>query len=262
MTTEPSESRKSWDATAYDHTFSFVTRYGQGVLEDLAVQPGERVLDLGCGTGELTARIAAGGAEVVGLDLDADMIRRAREQHPQLRFEIGDAQAFVRPGGIEGFDAVFSNAALHWMLRPAAVIERVRAALRPGGRFVAEAGGRGNVAGVEQALQRAREESGLPAVASPWFFPSIATYARLLEEGGLEPQRMSLHDRPTPLVEGESAMRDWMTMFGSPFLRDLAAAQRERVLTRAAELLRPTLWQQGRWLVDYRRLRFLAVRVS
>jgi trans-aconitate methyltransferase len=257
---QPTES-KPWDAAEYDRRFHFVTAYGQSLVEDLAVESGERILDLGCGTGELTAKIAELGGAVVGLDLDADMIRRAGERYPGLRFQAADAHRFDLAGEMGSFDAVFSNAALHWMLRPAEVIARVCAALRPGGRFVAEAGGQGNVARVQQALVQARAEAGLPARLSPWFFPSIATYARLLEQGGFEPRRMQLQDRPTPLQEGESSMVDWINMFASPLLSDLDAPARGQVLARAVELLRPALFQEGRWWVDYRRLRFQAVRI-
>jgi trans-aconitate methyltransferase len=259
--TKPSEA-KSWDAAGYDRRFRFVTTYGEEALQALAPQRGERVLDLGCGTGELTAKIAGRGADVVGLDQDAAMIRRAHERYPELRFERADAHDFERPGGVDAFDAVFSNAALHWMLRPAEVIAAVRAALRPGGRFVAEAGGQGNIAQVEQALHRARAEAGAPPRPSPWFFPSIATYARLLEEGGLEPRSMQLGDRRTPLASGESALADWMDMFATPLLDDLPADQRDQVLERASQLVRPALFADGRWSVDYRRLRFVAVRVT
>jgi trans-aconitate methyltransferase len=258
----PTDPPKRWDASRYDQSFRFVTAHGESVLEDLAVQPRERVIDLGCGTGELTARIAELGAEVVGLDADADMIRRARARYPALRFEQADGHRFERPAGLPACDAVFSNAALHWMLRPAEVIACVRAALRMGGRFVAELGGEGNVAGVEQALHRARAEAGLPARPSPWFFPSIATYARLLAEGGLEPRRMWLFDRPTPLAEGAAAMVDWCKMFATPLVEDLAEGPRQRLLERAAELARPARFQEGRWSVDYRRLRFSAVRIA
>jgi SAM-dependent methyltransferase len=181
------------------------------VVDELDPRPGERVLDLGCGTGALTARMASAGADVLGLDLDPDMIRRVRELHPELRFEAGDAHTFTAPAGWEGLDAVFSNAALHWMPRPAELIGRVRQALRPGGRFVAEMGGPGNVAEVERALYHARAGAGLPVRPSPWLFPSIAAYARLLEEGGLEPRRMVLFDRPTPLAEGPAR---WSTGWG------------------------------------------------
>jgi trans-aconitate methyltransferase len=253
---------KCWDAAQYDRNFRFVTTYGEGVLQDLAPARGERVLDLGCGTGELTAQIAAAGAEVVGLDRDLDMIGRARARFPGLRFECADAYDFTQLVGVGAFDAVFSNAALHWMLRPAAVIAEVHAALRPGGRFVAEAGGQGNVARVEQALQLARAEAGASPVPSPWFFPSIATYARLLEEGGLEPRQMQLYDRPTVLAAGESGLADWINMFATPFIDDLAADQRAHVVERAVELVRPALFVDGRWSVDYRRLRFVAFRVG
>jgi trans-aconitate methyltransferase len=251
---------KCWDVPAYEQRFRFVTGHGEGVLQDLAPQAGERVLDLGCGSGELTAQIAALGAEVLGVDQDAGMIQRARQRYPELRFEQADAQRFAPPAGMETFDAVFSNAALHWMLRPAEVIAHVRAVLRPGGRMVAEAGGHGNVARVQAALQQARAEAGAPPRPSPWFFPSIATYARLLEEGGLEPRQMHLYDRPTLLEPGDSGLRDWMNMFASPLLEDLAPGVRDQVLGRATELARPTLFAEGRWSVDYRRLRFVAVR--
>jgi hypothetical protein len=141
------------------------------------------------------------------------------------------------------------------------VIAGVRAALRPGGRFVAEAGGQGNVARVERALHQARAEAGAPARPSPWFFPSIASYARLLEQGGLEPRQMSLIDRWTPLTDGESALADWINMFAGRLLDDLAAGQRQQVLERTAQLVRPELFAEGRWSVDYRRLRFVALRV-
>ncbi len=258
---EPLDAKR-WDPVAYDRSFAFVTAYGEGPLQLLAPQPGERVLDLGCGTGELTARIAELGGEVLGVDQDAAMIERARERFPALRFERADAQAFERPGGEPPFDAVFSNAALHWMLRPAEVIARVRAVLRPGGRFVAEAGGRGNVARVEQALHQARAEAGLAARPSPWFLPSIAGYARLLEEGGLEPRHMQVFDRLTPLAEGESGLVDWMKMFATSLFDELADSARDALLARAAELARPALFVDGRWSVDYRRLRFVAVRVA
>lgn len=250
---------KRWDAATYDRRFRFVTTYGEDLLEWLAPQPGERVLDLGCGTGELTARIAGQGAEVVGLDQDPDMIQRARSRYPELRFELADAHGFSLADGTAAFDAVFSNAALHWMLRPAEVIAAVEAALRPGGRFVAEAGGQGNVARVERALHQARAEAGAPPRTSPWFFPSIGTYGRLLEEGGLEPRHMQLFDRPTALGEGDDGLAGWITMFASPFLADLTPAQRAQVLGRTKELTRLSLFRDGQWWADYRRLRFAAV---
>lgn len=246
---------KPWDAEGYDNGFRFVTSGGEPLLALLAPRPGERILDLGCGTGELTARIAAAGAEVIGLDADAAMITRARARFPHLGFQQDDAEAaaFPRP-----LDAVFSNAALHWMRRPAEVIARVAASLRPGGRFVAEMGGHGNVATIVQVLTEARAAAGLPPLASPWFFPSVAQYAALLESGGLEPRAMWLFDRPTPLNEG--GLVAWIEMFGTPYLADLPTPAAARALAEAAAARAPILCREGTWLADYRRLRFVAVR--
>ena len=255
------ELTKSWNAAEYDRTSAFVALYGESVLQALAPQAGERILDLGCGTGSLTAKIAELGADVLGIDQDAEMISRAQSLYPRVRFACADGHQFRQPRGEMAFDAVFSNAALHWMLRPSDVITTVREALRPGGRFVAEAGGHGNLLMTEQALHQARTEAGAPPKTSPWFFPSIATYARLLEDGGLEPRWMQIHDRMTPLPPGEGGLFDWMNMFATPLLDDLSLGTRAQVLDRAAELLRPELFADGRWSIDYRRLRFVAVRI-
>jgi trans-aconitate methyltransferase len=254
---------KRWDAEAYDQAFAFVTAHGVGLVERLAPRPGERILDLGCGTGELTARIAEAGAAAIGLDADEAMVARARARFPGLRFVHADAEAFALPDG--PLDAVFSNAALHWMRRPAAVLAAVAAALRPGGRFVAEMGGAGNVAALEGALHAARAEAGLRSVPSPWFFPSIAAYARLLEEAGLEPRAMALFDRPTRLEgRGAEAVAGWYRMFATPLVADLSVEDARAVIDAAAARALPALVHReadGEGVfADYRRLRFEAVR--
>ena len=229
-------------------------------------RPGERVLDLGCGTGRLAADIAAGGAEAVGVDRDAAMIAAARERfppsaHPSLAFVRGDGEALGRVAGLAGpFDAVFSNAALHWMTRPDAVLRGVGALLRPGGRLVAELGGRGNVAAIERALRDALAAEGAPPARRAWFFPGVAEYAALLERHGFEPRLLTLFDRPTPLEGGEGGMAAWLRMFARPWLAGLPAARAAAVLARAEEALRPALWRGGGWVADYRRLRVAAVR--
>jgi trans-aconitate methyltransferase len=248
---------KVWDAAKYEGGFRFVTAGGEPLLDLLAPHGGERIVDLGCGTGELTARIAATGAEVTGLDADPAMIRRARERFPALSFVEADAQTRTLPGPV---DAVFSNAALHWMRRPAEVIARVAAALRPGGRFVAELGGHGNVAAVQRALESARASLGLPPVETPWFFPSVGRYAGLLEAAGLEPRAMWLFDRPSPL--GDEGLAGWIHMFGTPFLVDLAPAQVQPLIDAACAHARAALHRDAQWVADYRRLRFIAVRVE
>jgi trans-aconitate methyltransferase len=252
------ESGNRWDASLYDDKHSFVWKHGASLLELLAPRPGERILDLGCGTGHLTAQIAAGGADVTGVDSSTAMIEQARHGYPHLRFEVADARDFVFA---ESFDAVFSNAVLHWIREPARVIGCVRRALKPGGRFVAEFGGKGNVQVIAGALEAAFREVGSEPFELPWYFPSIAEYTALLEQGGLEVTFATLFDRPTPL-DGEDGMRNWIAMFANDLLARVPEDRREGFLRIAEERLRPVLHRDGTWLADYRRLRVVARRVQ
>jgi trans-aconitate 2-methyltransferase len=196
-----------WDPGLYQDQHSFVWQFGASLISTLHPQPGEHVLDLGCGTGQLTSEIARSGATVTGLDYSADMLAQARKNYPDLTFVLGDAAAFDFP---RPFDAIFSNAALHWVKDAEGAVRSIAKALRPGGRFVAEFGGRGNIASVQAALRavlgRVADEQ------SPWYYPSIGEYTPLLERHGLEVRDASLFDRPTPL-EGEEGMENWLRMF-------------------------------------------------
>lgn len=254
-------SEQAWDADRYDRSFNFVSRHGRDLISLLAPAPGERVLDLGCGTGELAAELADLGIEVHGIDADASMIAQARAKHPQVRFEQADGHDFVLA---EPVDAVMSNAALHWMLDPSAVIARVRAALRPGGRFVAELGGQGNVAAIRSAVAQAATDAGVDPthLRSPWFFPSPAEYATLLEAGGFRVRLTEHFDRPTPLDDSSDGIVDWLRMFGAELLAGLPTDLREQVMDDAAERCRPALWRDGRWQADYVRLRVWAELVE
>jgi trans-aconitate methyltransferase len=249
---------QEWDAGLYDGKHAFVWKHGASLVELLAPKAGERVLDLGCGTGHLTAAIAAAGAAVVGLDRSAEMLGQARAAYPHLEFVRGDARdfAFDQP-----FDAVFSNATLHWVRPPEAAARCVRDALKPGGRFVAEFGGRGNVRAVAAALRAAAERLGLPPQEPPWYFPGVGEYAAVLEGAGLEVRLASLFDRPTPL-EGEGGLRDWVAMFGRALLEGVPAGRREEFLGAVEDAARPTLFRDGGWTADYRRLRVVAARVG
>jgi trans-aconitate methyltransferase len=246
-----------WDPGLYDARHAFVWKAGADLLDLLSPEPGERILDLGCGTGHLTAAIAARGADVVGLDASKEMIDAAREAYPQIPFLLADAADFTVDAP---YDAVFSNAALHWMTRPGQVAANIVRALRLGGRFVAEFGGKGNVEGILAALHAAirAETPGIEPV-NPWYFPSIGEYAALLEGNGLEVTFAVLFDRPTPL-EGEEGFRAWVRMFGAPLLRDVPEEQRAAVVDRAETMARSTLCRDGTWYADYRRLRLVAKR--
>lgn len=245
----------TWDAGRYDRDFAFVAAYGAELLDWLQATKGETVLDLGCGTGDLTARLVETGARVIGMDADEAMVEAARERlGDAAELLVADAHDFTVD---EPVDAVVSNAALHWMPAPVEVLGCVSDALKVGGRFVAEMGATGNVATITTAVDQACTEAGLPERRWPWFFPSPAQYAAMLEDAGLEIRQLDFYDRPTKLT-GVDGLDEWLTMFAGQAMDGVPASVRER----AAELVRPALWRDGAWWADYRRLRFRAVKVA
>jgi trans-aconitate methyltransferase len=247
----------SWDATRYDEAFAFVPALGTAVLDLLDPQPGERVLDVGCGSGELTAQIAARGARVVGVDSSAEMLDRARERFPELDVRLADAERLAVD---EPYDAVFSNAALHWMTRPDEVLAGVRAALRDGGRFVAEMGAARNVTALVTALREAAQQIGLDAdLPLPWYFPTPAEQATRLERAGFTVRLLQYVDRPTRLTNVRDGAADWWRMFGASTLAALEAEQVDELLAAVNEVAAPRLrGPDGVWVADYVRLRFVA----
>jgi trans-aconitate 2-methyltransferase len=236
----------AWDAKQYQQRHSYVFQYGQAVLDLLAPQKGERILDLGCGSGQLTAAIADAGAAVIGLDSSPEMLAEARAHYPAIEFRLGDAANFsVEPA----VDAVFSNAVLHWVKNAAGAAGCVARALKPGGRFVAEFGGRGNNQSILDAIREL-----LGPVETPWYYPSIGEYASVLEQHELETRQAWLIDRPTP-VEGEDGLEDWLAVFG----RDLMGEAERKMI---AQKLRPSHYKDGVWTIDYRRLRIVAYKAA
>lgn len=242
-----------WQAGLYDTRHGFVSRYGEDLLGLLAARPDERILDLGCGTGHLAAQIAATGAQVTGIDGAPAMIAQAQASYPELDFRVGRGESFwfEKP-----FDAVFSNAALHWMTAAEAVAVNVYDSLVPGGRFVGEMGGRGNIARIDAALRAVLAEMGYPPPASPWYFPGLGEYTALLESVGFRVVYAAHFDRPTPL-EGPDGLTNWLKMFANQLLPD---TNHTAVLAAVADRLRPALWRDGVWTADYVRLRFAALR--
>lgn len=241
-----------WDPVRYQRNAGFVAELGLPVVEWLAPRPGERVLDLGCGDGALTAKLAALGCRVVGVDASAEQVAAARGRGLDARVTDGAALSFEAE-----FDAVFSNAALHWMREPEKVIAGVRRALVPGGRFVAEFGGGANVRRIHEALIAALDRRGLDGrAASPWFFPAAEDYRALLEAGGFAVERLELFERPTPLP---GPITDWLDTFGEAFLSRLPEAERPRAKQEVAEAVAGELRNpDGSWWADYVRLRFAA----
>jgi trans-aconitate methyltransferase len=251
----------TWDAKHYDDRIGFVSRLGMGLIELLKPGQGERILDLGCGTGDLAQEISRSGAIVAGMDYSDEMIEAARRKYPALSFRVANAEQFRLEQDEQPYDAVFSNAALHWMLRPEKVISSVWHALRPGGRFVAEFGGSGNVSRIVKALTEQLDESGEDwKPRYPWYFPTVGEYAPLLEKHGFEVRYAELYDRPTPLGDGEDGMRNWLRAFAGSLLGGPDNERRETVIGRSIESLRPELYRSGEWFADYRRIRVAAVK--
>ena len=247
-------SGQRWDTSLYDAKHSFVTKYGEDLLALLAPRAGQRILDVGCGTGHLTAQIAATGAEVVGLDHSAEMLSQARAAYPSLTFLQADAANFTVD---QPFDAVFSNAALHWVRDAAGAARSMRAALKPDGRFVAEFGGYGNIPRIAQAVRQSITELHGCDVPHVWYFPSIAEYGTLLEANGLLLEAAWLFDRVTPL-DGDEGMAHWIRMFGGGMMPGFSDADREPIIAQAVAKLEPQLRIDGRWYADYKRLRVIA----
>src|SRR5271163_1955107 len=249
----PSPSQ-SWNAAGYAANAHFVPALGQPVVDLLRPKSGERILDVGCGDGVLTEKLVALGGIVVGIDNAPDMIAAARQRGLDARIMDVRSITFANE-----FDAVFSNAALHWVKDdPDAPIAGAFRALKSGGRFVGELGGHGCVAAITVALLAALERRGVADAASyiPWYFPTVDEYEKRLRSAGFAPQSVQLISRPTPLATG---MRGWLETFANPFCGALPEGERAAFPDEVTARLEPVLCDsQGRWTADYMRLRFAA----
>lgn len=243
---------QTWNSETYDKHARFVSDLGMPVLELLAPKPGEHILDLGCGDGVLTRKLFDLGCRVVGLDSSPDFVASARKLGLEVVEQNASGMEFV-----QRFDAVFSNAALHWMKDADVVIGNVARALRPQGRFVAEMGGRNCVATVRSALIDELDCRGYDGqAASPWYFPSAEDYGGRLTAAGFEIRYIALIPRPTPL---QGDVMGWLNTFSGCFTAALPQAERAGYLERVRERIKPHLCDaSGQWTLDYTRLRFEA----
>jgi trans-aconitate methyltransferase len=249
-------NKQTWDPERYSRNARFVSDLGAPVLELLAPKPGERILDLGCGDGALTERIAAMGCVVVGVDGSPAQVEAARQRGLEIYVMDGQQLSFDQE-----FDAVFSNAVLHWMKRPDDVIRGVWRALRPNGRFVAECGGYDCVATIVKALYAALKRRGIDGdIVNPWYFPTVEDYGGRLKLQGFEIILIALIPRPTPLP---SDIMGWLETFAESFTSALPRHEQPVFIKEVQEALRPDLCDsQGKWTADYIRLRFAAVKQS
>lgn len=240
-----------WDADRYDADFGFVTAYGAGLLDLLDVAAPARVVDVGCGSGEHAGLLSGRGFEVTGVDADAAMLRRAQERYPDVRFLAADVQTLDLG---ETFDAAISNAALHWMTDQAGALQSIRRHLVAGAPFVAEMGGRGNVAIVDSALEQATTQLGLRVPAIRKFFPSLAEQAVLLEAAGFTVDMMWAFPRPTRLEAGQKPS-DWTQLFRADVWAAVPVGDRPRLAATVDANCEALHDEQG-WWIDYHRLRF------
>lgn len=249
------EQTQQWSATLYDGRHGYVARYGDALLAWLEPKSGEHILDLGCGTGDLTARIAQTGAEVMGVDANAEMLAQAQAKFPALRFVQADAMAlpdFGRP-----FDGVFSNAVLHWIPDLAAVATGLARVLRAGGRFVAECGGAGCNAGITGMLARVANEHGF-AFADTGHFRALAEIVAPFEAAGFRVTRTEWFPRDT-LLDGPDGMLNFLRMFRRGCIAGVSEIEQEALFEETVERLRPTHLRADGWHADYTRQRLLCV---
>ncbi len=246
---------QNWDPERYARNAGFVPELGRPVLELLNPRAGERILDLGCGDGVLTQALSECGCRVVGIDASEAQVEAARRRG--IEAHVIDAHELLFD---DEFDAVFSNAALHWMLRPDDVLAGVARGLKAGGRFVGEFGGEGNVSRVVAALTESLAQRGISAAEIfPWYFPSVDEFRSILESAGFSVISIELIPRLTPLP---GRLVDWLETFAESFLQVLPETQRREFFTEVEAALEDSLSDsEGRWSVDYVRLRFSATKL-
>ncbi len=248
-----------WNAGLYDDKHAFVFKYGEDLLQWLNPQPGEQILDVGCGTGYLAHLMAEAGAEVWGIDSAASMIEKAEKEYPGIRFSVADITAFSSD---VAFDAVFSNAVLHWIQDKEAAVRQIYRVLKPGGRLVLEMGGKGNVKSIVNALRLSLAAYGYQenASAAVWYFPSLGEYTTLLESVGFRIRNAAHFDRETELKDADEGIADWICMFGQQFFDGIPPEQVQVICREVQETLRSTRFRNGKWYADYKRLRVIAVK--
>ena len=247
-----------WNTQNYLDQHGFIIDRGQALVDLLAPQADERILDLGCGTGHVTQTIAERGAMAVGVDASPEMISSASTRFPHLDFRLADAAELPFEGE---FDAVFSHATLHWVTRAEEAIRGMHRALKPGGRVVAELGGWRNVEALQAAFGQALHKVAGHAYRCPWYFPSLSEYAALLEANGFVVRAAWHFDLATPL-NGKDGLRNWLTQFLPDHLATLDETIREAVLAATEASARVSLRRDGVWFADYRRLRVMAEKAG
>ena len=247
-----------WDPVLYDQKHSFVAKYGEDVLRWLDPQEGEKILDVGCGTGTLTAKIGEDGASVVGIDASSEMIAKAKTAFPDIQFFVKVATDFSFS---ESFDAAFSNATFHWIKEQGKAIQCIYNNLRPGGRFVYEMGAKHNIENIHDALKKVLADEGFEENTQIElnYFSSPAEQAVLLEGAGFTIAKIIQFERPTELT-GEDGMKNWIIQFCHPFFNNIPHKKAADIIDQSVSILKETNYENGKWYADYIRLRIKVIK--
>ncbi|HYJ64178.1 MAG TPA: methyltransferase domain-containing protein [Parafilimonas sp.] len=254
----PSGGLGVWDADLYDNKHSFVAKYGEDVLGWLAPQKDERILDVGCGTGTLTEKIANAGAIVTGIDASPEMIVKAKQAYNNIEFFVKDATDFSFD---KRFDAVFSNATFHWIKNQQQLLQSIYNNLKQGGRLVYEMGAKHNIESIHNAIKKVLIEEGFEENTNIKvnYFSSAAEQAVMLEKVGFTIANIIQFDRPTELV-GEDGMKNWIVQFGQSFFKNIAKEKTNAIIDKAVAILKETNYENGKWYAGYIRLRVKAIK--
>ncbi len=255
--TQEKQPVEKWDAQAYTENFHFIATLGTSLLDILNPQPHETVIDLGCGTGELTDKLAQRCKAVIGLDYSAAMVETAKKAFPHIEFRQANAIDFSCEKPV---DALLSNAVLHWVTEPEKAIQQIYNALKPDGRFVAEFGGKHNVKTIMDGVKKTLKDMKKPW-KDYWYFPSIADYSALLEKEGFWVEQAWHFQRPTPMTSGENGLKDWLKMFVSPHMTPLTSDEESLFFNQVETYCKPTLFRDNLWVLDYVRFRVLARKI-
>lgn len=251
-------AQDNWNANLYDRKHSFVSKYGNHLIELLTPKAGEKILDLGCGTGDLAKKISDYKVDIVGIDQSKNMVMQAMNKYPSIKFFVQDATNLEYKNE---FDAVFSNATLHWVKQPKQALNCIYKSLKQGGRFIAEFGGKGNVQTITDEIINQMKENGISYKTDqfPWYYPSISEYSSLMEEVGFRVTFAGHFDRPTPLV-GDDGLKNWIDMFGSNLFEGIDEHIKDDIIIKVENHLKASLYKDGNWIADYKRIRVIGIK--
>lgn len=245
-----------WNAQLYDQQHDFVATYGRGLLTFIPQQPNQSILDLGCGTGGLTAQLTQLGHRVLGIDSSASMIAEAKRCHPKAEYQVQNALKMTYQSE---WDVVFSNAVFHWIPDHQRLMRQVARSLKPSGVLICEFGAAGNIATIEQGFDTALQRVG-GRYQSTFNFATTEAFGNEVEQAGMAIEQIETYDRPTPLKGGEAGLANWARQFFASDLAQYDHQQQTEILTTMADNVRSALWDGQQWVADYRRLRCVAHR--